>query len=110
MSPMKFFASHLATSMRTYEGMTLSVENGVITEIQSGRAAGAIPLSGMVIPGFVDLHCHGGGGYDLSIDPKGAEFHLRHGSTTLLASFISEPVDLIKEKISKLKLERNLIG
>jgi N-acetylglucosamine-6-phosphate deacetylase len=110
MSPMKFFASHLATSMRTYEGMTLSVENGVITEIQSGRAAGAKTLSGIVIPGFVDLHCHGGGGYDLSIDPKGAEFHLRHGSTTLLASFISEPVDLIKEKISKLKLERNLIG
>ena len=110
MSPMKFFASHLATSLRTFEGMTLSVENGVITEIQSGRAAGAKTLSGIVIPGFVDLHCHGGGGYDLSIDPKGAEFHLRHGSTTLLASFISEPVDLIKEKISKLKLERNLIG
>ena len=101
MSPMKFFASHLATSLRTYEGTTLSVENGVITEIQSGRAAGAKTLSGIVIPGFVDLHCHGGGGYDLSIDPKGAEFHLRHGSTTLLASFISEPVDLIKEKISK---------
>jgi len=110
MSPMKFFASHLATSMRTYEGMTMSVESGVITEIQSGKAAGAIPLSGMVIPGFVDLHCHGGGGHDLSIDSKGAEFHLRHGSTTLLASFISEPVDLIKEKISRLKLERNLIG
>ena len=107
---MKFFASHLATSLRTYEGMTLSVENGVITEIQSGRAAGAIPLSGMVIPGFVDLHCHVGGGHDLSIDPKGAEFQVRHGSTNLLESFISESVDLIKEKSSRLKLERNLIG
>jgi len=35
--------------MRTYEGMTLSVENGVITEIQSGRAAGAKTLSGIVM-------------------------------------------------------------
>jgi len=110
MSPMKFFASHLATSMRTYEGMTLTVENGVITQIESGQAAGAKQLSGVVTPGFVDIHCHGGGGYDLSVDPKGAEFHLRHGSTTLLASFISEPVTLIREKISRLKLGRNLIG
>ncbi|MFM7356836.1 MAG: N-acetylglucosamine-6-phosphate deacetylase, partial [Actinomycetota bacterium] len=89
---MKFSASHLATSMRTYEGITLSVENGVITQIESGQAVGAKQLSGVVVPGFVDIHCHGGGGLDLSIDPKGAEFHLRHGSTTLLASFISEPV------------------
>jgi N-acetylglucosamine-6-phosphate deacetylase len=107
---MKFSASHLATSTRTYEGITLSVENGVITQIESGQVAGAKQLSGVVIPGFVDIHCHGGGGNDLSTDHKAAEFHLRHGSTTLLASFISEPVDLIKEKISRLKLERNLIG
>jgi len=110
MSPMKFFASHLATSMRTYEGMTLTVENGVITQIESGQAAGAKQLSGVVIPGFVDIHCHGGGGYDLSVDPKGAEFHLRHGSTTLLASFISEPVDSIKAKIARLNLGKNLVG
>ena len=87
MSPMKFSASHLATSMRTYEGVTLSVENGVITQIESGQAAGAKQLSGVVIPGFVDIHCHGGGGYDLSLDSRGAEFHLRHGSTTLLARY-----------------------
>lgn len=110
MSPMKFFASHLATSMRTYEGMTLTVENGVITQMEPGQAAGAKQLSGLVVPGFVDIHCHGGGGYDLSLDPRGAEFHLRHGSTTLLASFISEPVSVIKKKISRLKLGKNLIG
>ena len=56
MSPMKFFASHLATSVRTYEGVTLNVENGLITQIESGQAAGARPLSGVVIPGFVDIH------------------------------------------------------
>jgi len=110
MGPMKFFASQLATSQALLEGVTLRVESGVIAEIKKGELAGAKQLSGVVIPGFVDVHCHGGGGHDLSTDPRGAEFHLRHGSTTLLASFISEPVASIKEKISRLELGRNLIG
>ena len=89
---------------------TISVEDGIITEISFGQSNGAKDLEGVVIPGFVDIHCHGGGGYDLSVDQRGAQFHLAHGTTTLLASFVSEPVDSIISKLNQLELHPNVIG
>lgn len=55
-----------------------------------------------VVPGFVDTHVHGGGGGSFS---GGADqtatavaFHRRHGTTTLLASLVSEtPGDLLRQ-------------
>jgi N-acetylglucosamine-6-phosphate deacetylase len=61
-----------------------------------------------VVPGFVDMHVHGGGGAsytdadgtDADGDADGvseaAGFHLRHGTTTTLASLVTaSPADLI---------------
>jgi N-acetylglucosamine-6-phosphate deacetylase len=52
-----------------------------------------------VVPGFVDMHVHGGGGASYT-DGDGiaaaARFHLRHGTTTTLASLVTTaPADLI---------------
>ncbi|MDL2217444.1 amidohydrolase family protein [Christensenellaceae bacterium OttesenSCG-928-M15] len=39
-------------------------------------------------PGFVDLHCHGGGGFWMREDPvRAALHHLQSGTTSLLATF-----------------------
>jgi len=53
-------------------------------------AAGAV-----VTPGFIDLHCHGGGGVAYSDeDPTAAlTFHRAHGTTRTLLSLVSAPVD-----------------
>ena len=53
-----------------------------------------------VVPGFIDMHVHGGGGASYT-DTDGisaaAEFHLRHGTTTTLASLVtSSPAELIE--------------
>jgi N-acetylglucosamine-6-phosphate deacetylase len=55
-----------------------------------------------VVPGFVDLHCHGGGGHtfttgDVADARAAAAFHLRHGTTTMLASLVSSPFELMHE-------------
>ena len=49
---------------------------------------------GWLIPGFVDLHCHGGDGYefmDANTEEiaKICDFHLKHGTTTLLATTLA---------------------
>lgn len=49
-----------------------------------------------LLPGFVDIHTHGGGGHDLSTGDAAAAraaaaYHLRHGTTTMLASLVSAP-------------------
>lgn len=51
-----------------------------------------------LVPGFVDLHVHGGGGAWLSsTDPaevgRAVGFHLGHGTTSLLASLATSPLD-----------------
>jgi N-acetylglucosamine-6-phosphate deacetylase len=54
--------------------------------------ADGVPL---VLPGFVDLHVHGGGGADLmsgggAVDTL-ARMHARHGTTSLLATTLTAP-------------------
>ncbi|MDQ7906624.1 N-acetylglucosamine-6-phosphate deacetylase [Phytohabitans sp. ZYX-F-186] len=61
------------------------------------------PASGRwVVPGFVDMHTHGGGGHtfttgDAADAREAAAFHLRHGTTTLLASLVSSPYELMRD-------------
>ncbi len=50
-----------------------------------------------VLPGFVDMHVHGGGGASFTEGPaddarRAAEFHRRHGSTTMVASLVTAPL------------------
>ena len=60
-----------------------------------------------VVPGFVDIHCHGGGGGSFtSADPAEArtavETHRRHGTTTLLASLVSAPPNELADQMAAL--------
>ncbi|MBP1806940.1 N-acetylglucosamine-6-phosphate deacetylase [Rubellimicrobium aerolatum] len=49
-----------------------------------------------VIPGFIDLHVHGGGGHDVMSGTPGirgmARLHARHGTTSLLATSVTAAV------------------
>jgi N-acetylglucosamine-6-phosphate deacetylase len=56
----------------------------------------------IIVPGFVDLHCHGGGGHtfttgDVAQARGAAAFHLGHGTTTMLASLVSSPFELMRD-------------
>ena len=54
------------------------------------------PEPPFVLPGFVDLHVHGGGGADMmeGVDAirRAAALHARHGTTTMLATSVTAPV------------------
>lgn len=49
-----------------------------------------------LLPGFVDLHVHGGGGHDImdggDAAAQVAELHARHGTTALLATTVTAPM------------------
>ncbi|TQL01253.1 N-acetylglucosamine 6-phosphate deacetylase [Cellulomonas sp. SLBN-39] len=59
------------------------------------------PPGTLVLPGLVDLHCHGGGGASFpdATTPDevatGAHEHLRHGTTSLVASLVTAPPDVL---------------
>jgi N-acetylglucosamine-6-phosphate deacetylase len=60
-----------------------------------------------LLPGLVDVHCHGGAGHGFpEADTDGvraaAAHHRAHGTTTLLASLVSAPVDTLLERVRML--------
>ncbi len=57
-----------------------------------------LPPGSSLLPGLVDLHCHGaaGGGFPTGDDRacrEAVDFLHRHGTTTLLASLVTAPAD-----------------
>ena len=83
----------------------IDVSGATITAIGAGapsrpadRDLGAVT----VVPGFVDTHIHGGGGGSFSGGSLGTAttvaLHRRHGTTTLVASLVTEsPDDLLRQ-------------
>jgi N-acetylglucosamine-6-phosphate deacetylase len=60
-----------------------------------------------VLPGFVDIHAHGGGGADFSAgSPEQGRrivgLHRRHGTTTMLASLVTADIDTMVASVASL--------
>jgi N-acetylglucosamine-6-phosphate deacetylase len=80
----------------------LQIDEGLITAFGPGeppQVEEVVDVAGQwVLPGFVDTHCHGGGGAALySGNPddviQAARSHLQHGTTTLIASVATMRLD-----------------
>ncbi|MDT4992249.1 MAG: N-acetylglucosamine-6-phosphate deacetylase [Actinoplanes sp.] len=76
----------------------VEVDGPTIIDVVAANRAG----DDVIVPGFVDIHCHGGGGHTFTqgdpADARGAAaFHLAHGTTTMLASLVSSPFELMRE-------------
>lgn len=95
----------------------LLVADGRIAGIASSAAApepelgpetAVLDLAGRhVVPGFVDMHVHGGGGATFTTgDPEqaaaAARFHLGHGTTTMVASTVTGELTDIEHHIGEL--------
>jgi N-acetylglucosamine-6-phosphate deacetylase len=92
-------AGRLVTTAGILDGGVLEVRlDGRIGYVGPASGwSGPVPEPvGTVAPGYVDIHCHGGGGHTVtSGDPDEvaavAAHHLSHGTTTMLASLVSAP-------------------
>ncbi|QHK21595.1 amidohydrolase family protein [Pseudarthrobacter psychrotolerans] len=79
-------------------GPTADLPHGLDVEIQQ------VPL---ILPGLVDVHCHGALGHTFSADAKGARLaaghHAVQGTTSVLASLVSAPSHVLLEQIAVLR-------
>ncbi|GAB3964998.1 N-acetylglucosamine-6-phosphate deacetylase [Actinoallomurus acanthiterrae] len=85
----------------------VSVEGGRIARVERGLPERTDRHVHVIVPGFVDIHCHGGGGASFdSADPeecvRAAAFHLEHGTTTLVASLVTATPDELERRASVL--------
>ncbi len=78
------------------ERVTVTLDGGRIVDMRVGDEppAGAEAIRGVLAPGFVDLHVHGGAGADfmdgtIEAVRRVCAFHARHGTVALAATTLS---------------------
>ncbi|MEJ7794487.1 MAG: N-acetylglucosamine-6-phosphate deacetylase [Nocardioides sp.] len=94
-------AGRVVTPARTFAPGWVHIEGDQIAAVGPGEPPRPPDLDlpdGTIVPGFVDTHVHGGGGASFDGgDPAEVEravlAHRAHGTTTMLASLVTDTVD-----------------
>ncbi|RNI24312.1 N-acetylglucosamine-6-phosphate deacetylase [Flexivirga caeni] len=85
-------------------GGSLTIAGGLITGVVTDAAGGESLGGRLVVPGYVDIHVHGGGGHDMTTSAQdmadAVRFHRRHGTTTTLVSLVTAPIDALCRQLA----------
>lgn len=96
-------AGLLRGRLRIVDGRIDAVDGEPVSE----REARSDAARALVLPGFVDLHVHGGGGADTmeagDAVAQIARTHARHGTTSLLATTMTAPLPDIEAALHALR-------
>lgn len=106
MEKIKIYNGKIITPHRIINGGCIIIERGKILEVSTSdvHVEGALEINARgnyIVPGFIDLHVHGGGGHDfMDNETDGflaiAELHAKHGTTALMPTTLSsEHQDLL---------------
>ena len=88
------------TWVESFDGVIKSINPGIHSKPDT-------TTHGVLIPGFVDIHCHGGGGHYFSATSPDSitaaiNAHKKTGTTSLVVSLVSESIDDLKSQIQRL--------
>ena len=89
-----------------FDDLVVTVSSGTVSDIRAA-ADGDPDSSGILLPGLVDVHNHGGGGasfHSTSLDEitTAADVHHAAGTTTMLASTVTDAPARLLEVVSTL--------
>lgn len=91
----------------------VGIDGDRIVAVEAGPAPAGeqrVELDGAwLVPGFIDLHVHGGGGAWIGGDGEGVarvvDFHRRHGTARMVGSIVSAPVDEMAATVAAIAAE-----
>lgn len=102
--PNRKSVQHLDGAVLTPQGFILGrleMRDGIVAGVEGVPVTEDVALKSgaLIVPGFIDLHVHGGAGRDFMEGEDSsiaiAAFHARHGTTSLLATTVtSDPQEL----------------
>lgn len=90
---------------RVLDDAVVEAVDGRFARVAQASATEVLPPSPFtILPGLVDIHCHGGGGHSFAAGATSAEqaasFQARRGTTRLLASLVSSAPQRMLEQTS----------
>jgi N-acetylglucosamine-6-phosphate deacetylase len=91
-------------------GFWLLFDGAIISATGAGEPPPAdetVDLAGAwVVPGFIDLHVHGGGGHSFDDGPSairaGLAVHRAHGTTRSLVSLVTNPIERLEASLAEI--------
>ena len=97
----------VVTPMGVLDQGWVEIQGSTITEVGAGTpppGSTQVDLGGgWLLPGYIDIHVHGGGGHDYAASPEalagGVAFHRSRGTTRTLISLVTAPVDDLIEQL-----------
>ncbi|MBQ6875240.1 MAG: N-acetylglucosamine-6-phosphate deacetylase [Lachnospiraceae bacterium] len=107
-----------------FSGYVYFEDRGVITAVTSAVLPYDVEYDYTgyyVAPGFIDIHAHGGAGYEFLGSAEdivqAANFHLSHGTTSICPTISAAPFEVMEKSVVEVKkamaditLEPNIIG
>ena len=104
---MNLVAASALIAGKLEKNVSIEFSSGVITSIEPNSSL-TPTIAGTLLPGFVDIHCHGGGGFYFSaLNPEHIstviQTHEAHGTKSMLASLVSEPIESLLTQIQTLR-------
>lgn len=105
-------ADRLFTGTELLEDSWVELAGNTIARVESGAAPdGAVDLGDVTLaPGYVDIHCHGGGGQAFGAAGQAGveaahtilDTHRRTGTTTMVGSFVTGDIDELAQGVAAL--------
>lgn len=102
-------ADRILTPGRTLAPGWVRVESDRVTDLGEGSPPSPADhsLTGTLVPGFVDIHCHGGGGASFTVGDadearRAVAAHRRYGTTSIVASLVTDEIDALERSLGVL--------
>ncbi len=100
---------NVITQTKILENYCVSINDGVISNIFSGEKVDKFDYDakgGYVSAGLIDIHTHGGYGYDFMDATDEAfdgvlKFHIDNGTTSVMATSVTAPISFIRAFLDK---------
>ena len=111
MTDQRLLAEHVVTPGGVLHSAMIIISDGSISEIRPHDdqlgSDDAERIEGWLVPGFVDTHCHGGGGRLRDHRSRGEalaarDFHRAHGSTSILTSLVADEIGILVAQLGTL--------
>ena len=91
------------------------IDGGKIVEITCENRGSDLELDytgRYLAPGFIEMHTHGAGGFpfltdDAKVVAEACEYHLKHGTTSILPTTLTAPIDVIEKAVKAIKEARD---
>ena len=98
----------VVTADAVLEDAWVHVAGGVIVEVAARRPAADAPLIDLegawLLPGYIDLHVHGGGGHSVTSSLEAMDaavaYHRTRGTTSTLVSLVTAPVEELVAQVA----------